>query len=336
MFSEYEHMENHYNIVKHYQNPKSKLFVEPSTIWISQEKLHGTAYSLITDGFTVTPCKRSSSLGTDRNFYGHGPVYTKYKLDVITLFTELKSKYPSLQQIQLYGELFGGLYNGETDNGSKKVQKGINYCPSNDFMAFDLKLTLPNKVFYLNFDDVVDLFESLNLKVKTVPIIARGTLSEILQLNPKFESEVYKNYGLEKVENNFAEGFVVKTCEESVTGGRRIFKFKNPQFSEVMNSGPIVSGPKTMTFQQQCLEILKTYVTENRFDNIRTKFGEDEEDIEKKLIYMMYKDVVTDFKADHDDNPDDLLCNEDNVIANIKQLTGFITGFVRRKLLNKS
>ena len=36
-----------------------------------------------------------------------------------------------------------------------------------------------------------------------------------VKLNPKFESQIYKFYDLNKLENNYAEGVVIKLFEEN-------------------------------------------------------------------------------------------------------------------------
>ena len=142
-FCEYEHMENHYNItskIKEVLDQTShscRVQLQTECSFVAMEKVHGTNYSLMTNGLTVEPCKRSSSLGADRGYFGHGPIYEKYKSDMLILFTEISKIYSRddqiVLQIQLYGELFGGLYQGKTATGYKKVQK-MNYCPFNDFI----------------------------------------------------------------------------------------------------------------------------------------------------------------------------------------------------------
>jgi Rnl2 family RNA ligase len=337
-------MENDYNIVKRYIDPNSKYFINPSTQFVALEKIHGTNYSFMTDGSTVIPAKRTSSLGNDRSYYGHGACFIKYRDDVITLFNALKLSHNNLQFIQLYCELFGGHYNGKSNNGSKVVQKGMNYCADNEIMAYDVKLIFNNELpsVYLDFDELELLFQELYLTIKLVPIIAKNTLAELMKLNPKFESEVYKYFNLSKLENNWAEGFVIKPCKEIVIKiinknednnefleeDRIIFKYKNPSFGEVIKSNP----SKNMTYQQMCFEELKLYVNQMRFNNLSTKLS-DEED-KTNLITMMLNDILVDFKADHDNysNKTELVNNEDNVIANTKALSGYIKGFVLKRI----
>lgn len=336
MFTEYEHMENHYNLVKYYQDPCSKKYIDPTIKWYATEKIHGTNFSFITDGIDVTPAKRGSSLGDNRSYYGCGPICVKYKQDILTLFSHLILKYHELESIQLYGELFGGAYNGKSDPGCKSVQANMNYCPFNDFMAFDLKMIVNKKIFYLDFCDLIEIFNNLNLQIKLIPIINTGTLDELLSLNPKFESIVYQTYGLNKIENNFAEGFVIHPSKELIQDNTRInFKFKNPSFSEVIIKQPKdKSITKTLTFAQECLESLKLYITDNRFDNIYSKLDDNELQDDKILIDMMINDIIVDYQADHNDSNDFIHCN-DNIESNKQALRGNITGYIGKKLNRK-
>ena len=351
-------MPNLHNIEKYYRDPESPGKVNPETIFIALEKIHGTNFSFISDGETVTSAKRGSSLGTNGTFMNSGYVVQLYKNDVAKLYPELKKKYPHMKSFQLYGELFGGKYNGETEKGSKSVQKGVNYCPHNDFMAYDLRITVDTKAmkemksggddqdkdttndegtiknnFFLSFSEIEEAFQSLSLKIKLVPFLAKGTFDEMVELNPIFETHVSDVYGLEKLPNNFAEGYVIK-AEDEHSNPRMMFKYKNPAFLEV---GPVSttkpSGTKTLSFSALCLEEMKKYITVNRFDNVFTKFSDKPiseltKDEQNQLEVLMYNDILVDFKDDHTD-PEDFTCNEANITRNEKPLRGIIKGFVK-------
>ena len=156
MFSEYQHMQNHYNTYFDLTQYKSDI----ETKWVATEKIHGTNYSFLycpLKSTEVIPCRRSGTLETDPAFYSHLIIFNKYKDQIPIIYEQLKQIYPSLKQIQLYGELFGGLYEGKTAQGAKKVQKGINYNVTNEFLAFDLKLTLEKSSVELSVEPSVEL-----------------------------------------------------------------------------------------------------------------------------------------------------------------------------------
>lgn len=332
MFCEYEHMENHYNVIKNIPHD-----VKTNVKFIALEKIHGTNYSFLCDGKQVIPCKRSSTLGTDRGYYGHGEPFERYKNDILVIFNHIKNIYPETKHIQLYCELFGGKFNGKTKKGYKCVQKNTNYNDSNEIMAYDLKITQnDDSHLYLDMIHLIEIFNKLMLKLKLVPIIKIDYFDEIMNLNSKFVTQVPAEFGLEHIENNFAEGYVIKPITEMLFQDqtRLIFKYKNPDFLEIAESKDIVVE-KTMTFQQIYLEKLKTYVTKNRFDNIVTKYVDDwlnseiTNEIELFLINKMFDDIKNDFTKD---NQNDNEYNPNYLNANEKSLLGFLTGFVKKMI----
>lgn len=337
MFTEYEHMENHYNVMKMLGSD-----VVTGIQFIALEKIHGTNYSFLCDGVNVTPCKRSSSLGSDRSYYGHGEPFMRYKQDIITIFEHIKTSYSNIKQIQLYCELFGGKFKGKTEKGYKCVQRNTNYLASNEIMAYDLKLTFDDDSFeYYDMSKLIDMFSMLTLSLRLVPIVKIGTLDEIMALNPKFITYVPKLFGLEELADNFAEGYVVKPVNEMKFSDdtRLVFKYKNPSFSEVVADEEIKPVEKTMTFQQIYLEKLKVYVTENRFNNLVTKHIDDwlnatiTRDMELLLIGKFADDIKVDFIKDHELNED---YNLDYLTASEKALNGFLTGFVKKMIRNRN
>lgn len=104
-------MQNQYNTYFDIEMYKT----DNETKWIATEKIHGTNYSFLYEPTNeVIPCRRSGTLSIDPSFYNHLSVFNKYKDNLPNIFSKLKELYPTLKQIQLYGELFGGLYDGKT------------------------------------------------------------------------------------------------------------------------------------------------------------------------------------------------------------------------------
>jgi hypothetical protein len=94
-----------------------------------------------------------------------------------------------------------------------------------------------------------------------------------------------------------------------------------------------------MTFQQICFEGLKNYATENRFNNLVTKYVDDwlnaeiTKDLELLLVHNLANDIETDYIKDHklDNN-----FSIDYVNSNEKQLNGFLIGFVKKMIKNRN
>jgi len=241
----------------------------------------------------------------------------------------------------LYCELFGGNFNGKTEKGSKCVQKNANYLSSNEILAYDLKVTLIDKsYFYVDMKYLIKLFEKLSLSIKLVPIIKIGTFDDIMNLNPKFITCVPKIYNFETNSNNFAEGYVIKPMNEMKfqDNSRFIFKYKNPEFSEINIKKDQIVSEKKLTIQQIYLEKIKLYVNENRFNNLITKYVDDWSninitvDIESMLISKMIDNIKTDFIKDHENDTNfkiDYLCTIE------KALVGIVTGFIKKIVHNK-
>lgn len=259
------------------------------------------------------------------------------------IITQPINGYPNIKQLQLYCELFGGKFKGKTDKGYKCVQRNTSYLASNDIMAYDLKLTFDDDSYiYYDMSKLIELFNVLQLSLRLVPIVKIGTLDEIMALNPKFITNVPKLFGLEELEDNFAEGYVVKPMNEMKFRddecSRLVFKYKNPSFSEVVAEEETKPVEKTMSIQQIYFEKLKVYVTENRFNNLVTKHVDDwlnatiTKDIELMLITKFTDDIKIDFIKDHELNEDYSLTN---LIATEKALNGFLTGFVKKMIRSR-
>lgn len=359
MFTEYQHMQNHYNTYFDLSPYKSDI----ETKWVATEKIHGTNYSFLycpSKSTEVIPCRRSGTLETDPAFYSHQLIFNKYKDQIPIIYEQLKQMYPSLKQIQLYGELFGGLYEGKTAQGAKKVQKGINYNVTNEFLAFDLKITLEKSVaslvepsiepsiepsvesstetlinqrteFYLDWDKLVNILSQTNIKL--APTIAEDNLANLLKLNPAFESVVHTLYDLPKLKSNLAEGYVLKPVKETYSnrGERIIFKFKNPTFLEIgkstdksTNSSGTTDDKKQPNEMSAISGKLLTYITLNRYDNV---FAKQLTNVTKEeLIEAMVKDIIVDYMDD--EKVTEIANDKKEKIT--KVLTSMVTGFVKK------
>lgn len=338
MFHTYQHMDNSYNIVEKYTNVLSKYYIDPELKWYAQEKIHGTNFSIIYDNVTMIPCKRNSTLENDPLYYNHGPLMIKYKEDIISIFKFLKTKYDNLLYIQIYCELFGGIYDRITEKNSKKVQDGVYYCCNNDILVYDISITTntmcinasPTTTKYIDFEELIIIFTVLKLQLKMIPIMMSGTLQELMLLDPKFESKIYKLYNLHQLDNNYAEGFVLHSAIEQKTcyGERLNFKYKNSSFDEIIekNIKQLPKEVKILTQQQEYLKIFKNYITKNRFNNLFTKL--DSKDNKILLVQMMIDDIIQDIMIDYKDDIN--ICNNDNIIDNKKECITIITSFVKK------
>lgn len=340
LFNQYTHMDNDYKILKY--GLVQEILSDKSLEFVTMEKIHGTNFSFVSDGNIVNCCRRSDILKPDENFYSHQTIFTRYNSNIIELFEKtsklIKTKYnKEIIQIQLYGELYGGSYPGlDTKSGSKIVQKGIYYSNSNEFAAFDLKywttLDDKEKPQYLDWDDFVPLLNDTSIPV--VPVILQGSWTSVSNLDPKFESIVYLTHNLPKIQSNYAEGYVIKPIKEITFGidsDRLIWKFKNPNFSEISKGDGGKSNKNNNQQVNPLVSRLETYICETRYDNVRAKVVEDTP--VDKVVELFYNDVWVDFT---DDLVLDAICLNDVDKKELeKKLNGFANKFVRTRYSGK-
>ena len=169
---------------------------------------------------------------------------------------------------------------------------------------------------YLDYEDFVKSLDGTNFR--TVPLIGIfDTLDEALAVNEVFESKVYSMFGLPKIENNFAEGVVIKPVTEQYAGqGRVIIKKKNPKFLENNNrqskaekSASEVDISNYSDSTKFLLDKVPEYSNTNRLDAVLSKlsgpfnhksFGMILGEFNKDLIKDLEKDFPDEVKASMD------------------------------------
>jgi Rnl2 family RNA ligase len=247
--------------------------------WVALEKVHGSNFGFIIENGVVTPFKRSSIIGMNPetgayDFYGCNPVVETYGGLVKNL--ELVFDQP----VQIYGELYG-----------EGVQKEVQYGPK-DFIAFDILLLNDNT--FVDWDTVVEVCSDYS--IPTVLEIARGSLSELLEISPEFESFVAKRNGFDSK----SEGLVIKQLKDEVflkTGSRAIIKSKSKSFSEKKQKAP--KKPYKMPENlKPVYEDFYQYLNENRLNNVLSKVGTVTQKDFGKIQGMLVRDAKEEFERD--------------------------------------
>ena len=168
--------------------------------WIFTEKVDGTNIRIIFDGENVTFGGR-----TDRS---------QIPADLVNVLNDtfnplqekLKEKF--VDGCVLYGEGYGA-----------KIQKaGAYYRPDPGFVLFDVKVGN----YWLREHDIINISEYLDLDI--VPIVDRGTLSDMVKLTKEGFNSQWGNF--------LAEGIVARPSTElkSRNGNRIITKLKYKDF----------------------------------------------------------------------------------------------------------
>ncbi|MNT02189.1 RNA ligase [compost metagenome] len=225
----------------------------------------------------------------------------------------VKAEYPSLSLMTVYGEIFGGRYQGVTNTGAKQVQSGMNYHPDNEFMVFDIRLEFNTGVSrYIPFADIQELLEDANFMepnanrhLKTAPVIAIGTLEELIAIDPLFYTKVPAAYGIDenhpRTDADYGEGFVIRGYTEDYrtdNGERVILKQKNKLFNEKEKEVKIKSAATLDEDTQAKLDKICSYINTNRLNAVVSKIGALTQKDFGRLQGDLTRDALEDFEKD--------------------------------------
>lgn len=272
--------------------------VSPDEVWVMSEKIHGANYSIIiyADG-SVKSATRTAVIEDNVSFFNHVDVRSRYEdnlklaFDIIQKFVDFK-----IWSIQFIWELFGGEYPGVKNDGSIKVQKWVFYTNINDYAMVDILVISEDGEIgkYLNYDEFYYIADGLNIPI--APILAYGKLEDLISIDVEtFESVVPWLYNMPSIENNIAEGVVIKPKTNAYLPSweRVIIKKKSDKFKEVSrekkNPRPQQEMVEASPEFNELTTIIEDYLNENRVESAQSKFPQG----------MQYiGDIIGDFSKD--------------------------------------
>jgi len=299
-FEKYNSIENSYREAEVNKIINS---VNPNEEWIVTEKIHGSNLSFITDGEEIHAAKRTSIISKEENFYNANEMFDKYSEKVKNIFITLQEDYDNENAyIQLYGEHFGGHYNGKSDKGYKKIQQEVQYIPFTDFIVFDCKITFKNgNRLYLRWDPLKELVSKNG--IKHVPERFRGSFDDCCAFKNDYNTVVPALYGLEPMEDNVCEGNVIKTINEVTIGKmdeRAILKNKNEKFKEKGKIKKIKKSSVLSDEEKRWIDEISKYYEKSRFDGLFSK-GEVQKNWKSfgRIQGLFFQDVMDDFTKDN-------------------------------------
>lgn len=289
--------------------------------YVVQEKVHGANLSFITDGQNILSAKRTELILDNEEFFNSKLVQEKYSEQIFNLFKEVSNSFDT-KTITIFGELFGGGYphpDIPKAANAKLVQRGIYYCPTNDFFAFDILL---DNGQYLDVETTSQLFEKFNfVYAKT---LFKGTFQDCLAFSNEFKTTIPSEYSLPILEGNICEGVVVRPLQPSFlrNGSRVLIKNKNEKWAEnnnfidkailrnLLHEGEELSEEASLL----CEEIYKL-ITQNRLTNLISKIGEvnPKKDL-GKVLGLFNKDALNDFFKIYKDRYDSLEKHESKAV----------------------
>jgi Rnl2 family RNA ligase len=307
--------------------------------WCVTEKVHGANFSFWLDNQGVRCAKRTDFLSTGQKFFNWESVLDDYMPNLEALFPAVGELYnisDETLEIVLYGELFGGIYphdEVERHPTAQKVQKGVYYCPDNDFYAFDMKVN-GRYVSQPLFEEVMR-----TLGFNYAKSLKVGSFDECLAYPNQFQTTIPDFYHLPQIEDNVCEGVVIKPLDAKFfeNGSRVILKNKNDKFKE-KSEGKHPKHPKlpkpeiVLTGEQEkVLSEIRTYITDNRLNNVTSKIGEINDKMFGRVLGEFTKDILVDFGKDNN-IMEEMDKKDKKVITKI--LSGDVALYLRQRFLN--
>jgi len=289
-FKKWYSIENHYQEVT-IQKWANRFPELNNMLFEVTEKIHGANFSIIveTNG-TVKYASRNGILKDSDKFYGYKEVFSRE--EYIYLINELKKIAKRLNNdIQLYGELFGG-----------KIQKGVFYGDEKNFKWYALRvkedIIRPNIVNYF-------LRDLMEYKVPLIGVFnSNGSVLEMVRsidvnIRSALTPQDYKD-------DNIIEGVVIVPFDIMVRNQDSYFmiKKKTKEFKD-KSSKPKRDRKEKKTIildesVQNMLDEAELYINENRTNDLQSKMGKFEEikDI-SKFAKAYFNDMFIDFEKDN-------------------------------------
>lgn len=316
-FSKYNGIHNTWDSKLERISEESKL-----TEWVATEKVHGANFSVwITkddsqeeqkSAETNVKCsyaRRNGILNDGENFFNHEKTAERNFLreKAVNIYREMEKISP-VRELVLFGEICGGVYDHPQvpklhKKDATKMNVGVHYSNENLILFFDIRVDGK----YLDFDVSKKLFEKNDLP--QVPLLIRGTYEEVDKYDYKFITKIPEMLSLPAIENNYAEGIVIKPARETLLpgGSRLMIKKKIDKFSEIflgLDPQELANGRINSIYSD-----IVPYLTKNRLDNMKSKI--DPKTKHKRVINMLVADAFKDYKDATPNNCIDALSKDD-------------------------
>lgn len=303
----------------------------PKYRWCITEKIHGSNLSFSMDLDELKVAKRNSFIKDGENFFQYLRMKESNGYKVRDLWNQLVKEGYEIEELRVYGELFGGYYphpDVERLQNVQKIQKGVYYHPDINFYCFDIMLNGK----FLPMKKVCRLCEEVNIFY--AKILFEGTFDECLEYPDEFQTKIPEWLGLPLFDpnekhvikknvfvgmkdgemcfedkeivyhGNICEGIVIKPLEDLryKDGSRVIFKSKNPVFMETSKEKKSIrkKDHDLSEFAMDTIEAIAVYVNENRLRNVLSKIGAFTKKDFKKIFDAFKRDIYENFNMDHD------------------------------------
>lgn len=321
-FVKYNSLENHYQrkavqaFAKHV--PKDELCY-------LTEKVHGANVQIFVSDDGLRIARRTDFLAPNENFNSVQKIVDSMQEQfrkVLRLARVLIS--PDVEEVSVCAEVFGGEYPGLKSTVSR-VQKGVFYSNDCHLYAFDLRLFYKGKEYTAETDpapyaewnefctimDDADIFRAQALATMFAEDVCNELTehNKLLAHDPKFLSTIPGRLGHHEIPNNWSEGYVIRPRQSHFDdwGNRMIFKYKNPDFSEVAHA-PAPTKEKDDTLEKQWISVVQEFFDDkalrNRLANVLSKESSwdlTDNKIRSQIIKALATDVADDVTKTYGD-----------------------------------
>ena len=254
--------------------------------WIATEKIDGSNFSVYSNGKETKFAKRTGFLKDEEWFYNYQSISLELSQKANKAYNSLKSKNNNLKFIVIYGELCGGYYPEDIKNWKgpipsrinekgiviiplekRAVQEGVYYSDKIKHIVFDIALIYDdNNIKYLEYNEMVKICEEF--KIPFTPILTKGSLQKLLDYSLEFNSTIPSLFGLKCIENNKAEGIVIRPSIWKGNGDNRpMLKRKNKNFTQFSGDFNLEKVKKNQFFSAICM------INLNRLYGVISKVG---------------------------------------------------------------
>jgi len=197
---------------------------------------------------------------------------------------EFRALYPEATEVAFFGELFG-----------PGVLTRVDYGPKLGFYGFDIR----TGGAWLDFDQMCAVYDAAG--ILRAAVLGRGTLDEMLAIEPTFESVVGAARGAARragATRRMAEGVVIVPVVHAVArnGQRCVLKNKSPLFADkgkpkgARTAPTVLVAPDLDERSRRAVATMSELVTPNRVIDVRSKHPVDIS--RARLCYEVLLDVA--------------------------------------------